>query len=127
MKNLFAPYELASTAKEKGFNEPCFAAWINMEGQKPIFKLGFFDKYSVLVDKDLKLQEYIYAPLYPQLVDWFREKHIHIIPSIRLTGKPKSAYYFYQVLQENENHNYWISKPEFKDIDEALKEAFKLI
>lgn len=72
MKNLFVPYELAIKAKEFGFDEPC---------------LGVFKSNGVLVgvnhtgvafNKDAinsKLSALIAAPLYQQLVDWFREKH----------------------------------------------------
>ena len=64
MKHLFVPYELALLAKEKGFDEPCFG-----------FYNLFTDEFcynsapSTFSSKDV-----LQAPLYQQLVDWFRKE-----------------------------------------------------
>ena len=87
MQKQFVTYEIALSLKELGFNEPC---------------LGFFDKelfLFCLVDQesdceintityenglnniiaDINYETIIIAPLYQQVIDWFREKHnIHI-------------------------------------------------
>ena len=62
MKKLFAPYELAVLAKEKEFNEDCLAAY--SFHSKEIIGIGVYTNNGQLL-----------APLYQQLVDWFREKH----------------------------------------------------
>lgn len=62
MKHLFIPYPLAVLAKEKGFKEKCIATYD--------------------VNKKIELHDYsaigisiLSAPLYQQIIDWFREKH----------------------------------------------------
>jgi len=64
MKKLFVSYELALQLKEKGFNEDCFGCY-------------YKDKtFAYHPDSDV----YVDAPLYQQVIDWFREKHdLHII------------------------------------------------
>lgn len=81
MKKQFVPYELALMLKEKGFNERCVASWLG--------KIFSFDGKEVLhIDERYgNGQDQIYlqlpikclAPLWQQVVNWFREKHdIHI-------------------------------------------------
>ena len=65
MKHLFVPYELAVKLKEKGFDENCF---------------GFYTENLKLCSANLNNinradKFYISAPLYQQVIDWFREKH----------------------------------------------------
>ncbi len=72
MKQLFVPYEIAKLLKEKSFNEPCFAV-IYPDGQ--IIEQHF--EKLVLIKEEI-----CYAlPLYQQVIDWFRTKHIKIIES----------------------------------------------
>lgn len=109
MKNLFVPYALALKAKEAGFDEECFGiyTWDFGVPSSPIYKLednkitggecipnyssfafafdSIFRRESVSNSQiaHIKLsdgnQQNIAAPLYSQIVDWFREKHnIHI-------------------------------------------------
>lgn len=67
MKNLFLSYELALLAKEKGFDKDCFRVYSRNR------KLT---NDELLNPNDNK---WINAPLYQQIVDWFREKYnIHI-------------------------------------------------
>ena len=69
MEELFVPYDLALILKDKGFNKKCF-------GIHETFEDG--DIFSLLpmpqsVDE---LPWYKHpAPLYQQVVDWFREKY----------------------------------------------------
>jgi hypothetical protein len=81
MKHLFIPYKLSLLAKEKGFDEPCFGFY---DTQRDEFWL--MESYPYLYDKSRKPLAFkqvlncdVTAPLYQQLIDWFREKHnIHI-------------------------------------------------
>lgn len=84
MKHLFVPYEIARQLKEKGFNEPCLASFWNEEikfhsGNKlwsNTDHIKFWEQATSLIpQKEIGLA----APLYQQVIDWFREKHrIHI-------------------------------------------------
>lgn len=75
MKHLFVPYEIALILKQKGFDEPCLGWWwINGD----IFYSG---DIAVQYLKDNASSNGCSAPLYQQVVDWFREAegvHIHI-------------------------------------------------
>lgn len=74
MKHLFLSYELSLLAKEKGFDEECFGAY---------FQTGNNDlKYPSVWQRNSTLamgEQGCTAPLYPQIIDWFREAHdIHV-------------------------------------------------
>jgi|SRR6185437_2793942 len=76
MKNLFVPYKIAVIAKEKGFNErPEFGMETSLYDKNK--EHTFYANYGVMFS-DLD-EGYIYAPLYAQVVDWFRTKHKIII------------------------------------------------
>lgn len=72
MKHLFVPYELALLAKEKGFNEPCLAAYkLSGDRSVPYSKEG-----DIIIEANAhQYANTIKAPLYQQLVDWFRDEH----------------------------------------------------
>lgn len=67
MKELFVPYELVVKFKEKGFDEPCLAIW-NKESYGDI-NLVIVKNYKIEYDYQW------YAPIYQQVIDWFREQH----------------------------------------------------
>ena len=95
MENLFISLKLALLAKAKGFNEDCFAYYetnpvllvINYnnlplteeQSQRPLM-------YQIN-NKNSKLPQWaVSAPVYCQIIDWFREKHnidITIMPVFR--------------------------------------------
>jgi hypothetical protein len=122
MKHLFVPYELALLAKEKGFDEPCFAKFtINGEfvmsrecvGDNPYKTSNIYPAQTI-------------APLYQQLVDWFRDKHtidIVYIPAIgwqiQTYNKTMDKYTFFE--SDMPDNRYETSR------QKALTEAFKLI
>lgn len=78
MKNLFVPYEIALKLKEKGFDELCFGWFqpevgytnvqINWNAENP-------HRNSNFKEHENSIGEVIAAPLYQQVVDFFREKH----------------------------------------------------
>lgn len=70
-QKIFIPYELAVIAKEKGFNEPCFGAYQERFANWSLHIMPF--------DNIDPWKDLIYAPLYQQMVDWFREKHKIVI------------------------------------------------
>ena len=114
MKHLFIPYELALIAKEKGFNEDCLAYYQD-EGNLVCCDTnqvkGEFIPYKEQRDDDSAT-----APLYQQIVDWFREKH-NILISERLKW-----WTIYEIIDNGEHR---LMSTETKD--KAIEEAFKLI
>jgi len=80
MKHLFVPYELALKLKEKGFDEECFGNYDCWSKKEParlmtnIYPYFLGQEYAKRFDKTC-----ILAPLYQQVIDWFREKNIQII------------------------------------------------
>lgn len=73
MEKEFVTYEIALKLQELGFDEPCFAHYISNQGWKIDCKEGsFYYKGSPSNSKD----EYsILAPLWQQVLDWFRYAH----------------------------------------------------
>jgi hypothetical protein len=67
MEKLFVPFELALALKEKGFDKRCFTKF--NPNNKQLQSISGFELPS----------DFILAPIYQQVVDWFREDHkIHI-------------------------------------------------
>ena len=67
MIHLFVPYELAVKLKEKGFSDRCLA----------YFSDGLIN-YTLAFQTDVT-DKIILAPLYQQVIDWFRETHNLVI------------------------------------------------
>lgn len=123
MKHLFVPYDLALQLKEKGFDMPC---------------LGYYDGdddgvWNDEPERELLLNDHnkhgkLSAPLYQQVVDWFREnKGIHIQPQFHFHDKGykigkipigRSSY------TGPYNKSY---KTYYEALNKAIKEALKLI
>ena len=112
MKHLFVHYELALLAKEKGFDEECLAYWDETFN----FWLG---GSGFSGDKTL-----IFAPLYQQLVDWFREKHLIAIEP--LTWVEKTTW-MVRNRQTNETLKTFVESDYYLGFNSVLTEAFKLI
>ena len=81
MQEQFVTYEIALKLKELGFDEECLKLWEHTEF------------YTVLVSpreyKKVISERFIKAPLWQQVIDWFREKHNMsiLIPSFRISDK----------------------------------------
>lgn len=84
MKQLFAQYDIAVMANENGFNELCICNWfvpvnINEEeisNMQPELKDNKEDSIYIF---NVRYKNKVSAPLYQQLVDFFREKHDMVI------------------------------------------------
>lgn len=72
MKHLFVPFELAKLLKEKGFNEPCFRLYT--EKYKELITAPF-NATNTSIENSLPTKP-LTAPLYCQVIDWFRDKHL---------------------------------------------------
>ena len=69
MKNEFIPYKQALALKELGFDEPCFAVYIDKT-------LIMEDDWLYSTNQDTFIESNnITAPLYQQAFRWFREKY----------------------------------------------------
>lgn len=126
MKHLFVPYELAVIAKEKGFSERCFGSWEERLGN--IFLS--MDKDEI----DGWCEQKCVAPLYCQLVDWFREKHgieIVIKPTIskhESSGSQKMFYSYELVsLETSKCFIGEVKETYYVALTEAMEQAFKPI
>lgn len=123
MKELFVNYEIAKQLKEKGFAEECLA----------YYHIAFGLTVERKVKENLSgTGTETLAPLYQQVVDWFREKHkIHI----------EMSYDPYHVLKKD-NHYSCVAtgidgtfhadtlvfgKDYYTVLDESITEALKLI
>lgn len=129
MKQLFIPYELAVIAKEKGFpnnSGSCLAAWeVNDD-----MEFLHFGSHPIGLLK---------APLYQQIVDWFREKHNILITL--LPDKEEGKLCYHTIIDTNTDYSYSLirrmarDKSErlevsfnyYKALNKAIEESFKLI
>ena len=134
MENLFVPYELAVLAKEKGFNEATLACY-ELDG---CFAFLPYNDENINLDTEL-----FSAPIYQQLVDWFREEHniLVIVDAVAPRINELSGYYSsIEGLNKNNIHrasplssqfvrsfNTASFKNYYEALTEAIKEAFKLI
>lgn len=124
IKDLFVSYEIAKKLKEKGFNEPCLAYTVtdNIRGdQTEMFKDG-----AILRNSETPVTT---APLYQQVVDWFREEH-NIIPISKICSNNK---YLNDVVKNNMEEETIFStksayhKTYYEALTKAIEEAIKLI
>lgn len=109
MKHLFLPYDLAVLAKEKGFNEDCLGCYASFySSTKP-------DLYTELKEEFNDFDVFVTAPLYQQIMDWFKKEHDILIQE-RFDG--------YDILY----FNLCVKKIKFANTRyKAIEEAFKLI
>jgi len=120
MKNIFVPYELAVIAKEKGFNEKCINYYSKIDKQ-----LSYsMDGVVMLKVDDFNSTNHVSAPLYQQIVDWFRKNHnIAIEPTtwVEVTT--------WMVRNRMTNETIWNNaiKDYYEGYNKAIEEALKLI
>lgn len=127
MKHLFIPYELAVLAKEKGFNEPCIAVF---SGNKDIYSLSNpTSDFSTVLNQAHSFS--ISAPLYQQIIDWFRNNHRFFI---KIEQHQFSLWYFKleheTINQYNINNiidNNFGFDSYYKALNKAIGEALKII
>lgn len=82
MEKQFVTFEIAKQLRDLGFDDPCLA-WYYFDEETKSYTLNSFKqeygdkfdwwKYSEL-DSDVYVDNLI-APLWQQVIDWFREKH----------------------------------------------------
>lgn len=119
-QKLFVPYEFALLAKEKGYTEDCIALYsdenlymIYQSGEKGV--IHTFDKSSTSIA----------APLYQQLLDWFRKKHdLHLY--VEAYGNDTYEGVIVSNFSKAEEGD-TIFTTYYDALDDAIKDAFKLI
>ncbi len=72
-KELFVPFALAVRLKKMGFNEPCLACFTLMTEKLMLSDEELFTYKNIYKD-------YLLAPLWTQVIEWFEKKNIHIEP-----------------------------------------------
>lgn len=145
MKHLFVSYEIAKLLKDKGFDEECLYYYFptGIVGEtiyKLLSKEHEVDLDGTSIDKGYKLglfQLTVPAPLYQQVIDWFREKHgLHIWAEPMGDINPELYTWYIEstkgiVLQEVGSPKYknweWSNESYYQALDAAIKEALKLI
>lgn len=118
MKHLFVSYEIALMAKEKGFDELCITRW--GETSKKLYEAWKPMKNSE------DGEDFTSAPLYQQLIDWFRVEHNMLIWVETATYLREFNYRYYIETYDNKaegmkTNNY------YKALNDAIKKAFKMI
>ena len=151
LENLFVPCNIALLAKEQGFNKQCFGLY-NKETTLHCDRLTL-RTFNVITNKllDILKSDACAAPIYQQLVDWFREKHeIYILPFIQFENKGvydeelkeslDNIYFIFNLKELRKNNQnvlpyIEVIEPTFThsdsdwygNINQAFEEAFKLI
>ena len=75
MKTQLCNFEISLAIKSLGFVEECFAYYIIKESKDPI-RYGYQDHNMETIGDD----NICSAPIWQQVIDWFRENHnIHIV------------------------------------------------
>lgn len=90
MKNQFCSYEIALKLKELGFDEKCMASYYTYDIKN--FSKGKYD-YRGKFEFDYSTEDqyivnsnetyYVSAPLWQQVIDWFRDEHDIVIEIAR--------------------------------------------
>lgn len=133
MKHLFAPFEIAILAKNKGFDEKCLKFFNHKGKLYTAIEEGISNS-----DVEMCLPDgNVAAPIYPQLIDWLTSKGIEINYSLRQTDgkgevfkKPEHRFMIFQLVG---NFIKWkedihiIEEDKYLGYNKVINEAFKLI
>ena len=76
MRNLFVPYKIAVVLKEIGFNQPCLMCYYGEGKPEQPDKLYLPACFGKHTNKIPQRKEDVSAPLFQQVFEWFRKKHI---------------------------------------------------
>lgn len=124
LSKLFVPYKLAILSKEKGFDESCIA-WFNDDRNIIFYPLLKGDSLGVR-QQDLHYT-HLLAPLYQQIVDWFREKHkicITVQQFDKWFADIEDIPFTKALIDGRENYGF---NNYYEALNKAITEAFKLI
>ena len=126
MEKEFIPYEQALYLKELGFDEPCFATWIERDKR---------DGGGIVIemwgdeDTEYSLISEILAPTFSQAFRWFREKYLLFGYSFPNDYQK----YGYRIVEMTSNENKelvydWGTKDSVEEAElECLKKLIKIV
>lgn len=125
IEELFLPYELAVIAKEKGFDDWCFAVYTPEFKCVSHYGLGeeFTGMWKASETKGIP------TPLHQEIIDWFIKKEIFINWELQVTD----VFEYYGTIHLVRDYNKVLhfksdkKSDNYKALNEAIKEAFKLI
>jgi len=120
MEKEFIPYEQALSLKELGFDEPCFATWIERD-----IRDGGGIVLEMWGDEDTEYtpMSMLIAPTFSQAFRWFREKH-NLPSHISTYWQPDWNDYSYQY-NFVEDKKKWNGIKHYKTYEEAELECLK--
>lgn len=127
MDKLFVNFELSMVLKQLKFNTPCFR-YYSIAGNLCENNLFTFYQNSM----GGKIDSHIAAPLYQQVIDWFREKH-NIVINVMLYYKVDKGSWSFELEEYGSHETYKdISKYDkhktyYESLNKAIEEAIKLI
>ncbi len=129
INKLFIPYELALFAKEKGFiPSPSFAEYRQWDGSEPW--LNLYQDWSP--EDTEKFTKECEAPLYQQIIDWFRIEH-KLILTTEIGFPLKYTHRVYDISSIKPKRTYNSGGPTiciedyYESLNKAVEEALKLI
>ena len=141
MKEQFVTYEIALKLKELGFNEKCLASYYT-DDERNYDKGDIYDcrrKLSSSIDFDPFKEEfdnfyinsnetyYVSAPLWQQVIDWFKEKHNMYIEITYEGGLQKDTSLYSFQIWSNQTSNKSDKMNYFKAREQAILKAIELI
>ncbi len=128
-KNLFVSYAIAMQLKELGFNEPCFAFYLEKSDKLyPVIWKSYECRFI-----NLNSNQGVYAPLFQQAVDWLISKGVSVnVSSAPIYKKHYGYNYFkasssadgFEVDFEHENRHESLSVAIQKAIDFYLPKKY---
>lgn len=141
MNKQFVTYEIALKLKELGFNEKCLASYYT-DDERNYGKGDIYDcrrKLSSSIDFDPFKEEfdnfyinsnetyYVSAPLWQQVIDWFKEKHNMYIEITYEGGLQKDTSLYSFQIWSNQTSNKSDKMNYFKAREQAILKAIELI
>lgn len=134
---LFVPHNIAKILREEKFNEQCFG-YYDENGEFQFFETddlmsvlckNFVSEFSNNTNSEMKAAYPTFqctAPLYQQVVDWFRNKH-----KIHIGFVPYYDYFYYHIKDFNKDIEIDSSEglefSYYETYEQAINEALKLI
>ena len=140
MEEQFVTYEIALKLKELGFNEKCLASYYT-DDERNYDKGDIYDcrrKLSSSIDFDPFKEEfdnfyinsnetyYVSAPLWQQVIDWFREKHNMYIEITYEGGLQKDTSLYSFQIWSNQTSNKSDKMNYYKCREQAILKAIEL-
>ena len=140
IQNQFCSYKIALKLKELGFNEKCLASYYT-DDERNYGKGDIYDcrrKLSSSIDFDPFKEEfdnfyinsnetyYVSAPLWQQVIDWFKEKHNMYIEITYEGGLQKDTSLYSFQIWSNQTSNKSDKMNYYKCREKAILKAIEL-